>query len=193
MKPLLQIIVTATRPGRKGPVIADWLKNYAIADGRFEVELVDIADLDLPLFDEPNHPHQHDYQHEHTKRWSEIANRGDAYIFAVPEYDSTPSSSFINAVTYLSLEWQYKGVAFLGYGGVSGGARAISVARNMMIAVRSVPIADAINIPNYFEHLDENGGFNSNHLIDHSAKTVLDELFKVEHGLKLIREKFGTC
>jgi len=193
MKPHLQIIVTSTRPGRKGPVIAEWVKNQALADGRFEVELVDIADLNLPLFDEPNHPHQHDYQHEHTKRWSAIAGRGDAYIFVVPEYDSTPSSSFINAVTYLSLEWQYKGVAFLGYGGVSGGARAISVARNMMIAVRSVPIADSINIPNYFEHFDEGGIFRPNSLVEQSVKSTLDELYKVEHGLKVIRDKFGTC
>jgi len=193
MKPHLQIISTSTRPGRKGPILAEWLKNYAAADGRFEVELVDIANVNLPLFDEPNHPHQHDYIHEHTKRWSAIASRGDCYIFLVPEYDYTPSSSFINAVSYLSLEWQYKGVSFLGYGGVSGGARAIAVARNMLVAVRGVPIADSINIPNYFEHIDEGGVFHSNSLIEQSAKTNLDELYKIEHGLKLIREKFGTC
>jgi len=193
MKPLLQIIVASTRPGRKGPIMAEWLKNYALEDGRFEVELIDIVDVNLPLFDEPNHPHQHDYVHEHTKRWSEIATRGDAYIFVTPEYDYTPSSSFINAVTYLSREWQYKGVSFLGYGGVSGGARAIEVARNMMVAVRGVPIPESINIPNYFEHFDESGQFHSNSLIDQSAKTVLGELYKIEHGLKVIRDKFGTC
>jgi len=192
MKPHLQIIVTSTRPGRKGPIMAEWLKNYAIADGRFDVELVDIVDVNLPLYDEPNHPHQHEYIHDHTKRWSKIAAQGDSYIFVMPEYDYTPASSFINAVTYLSREWQYKGVSFLGYGGVSGGARAIAVARNMMVAVRAVPISDSINIPNYFEHFDEEGIFHPNSLIEQSGKTVLDELYKVEHGLKIIREKFGA-
>jgi len=187
MKPHLQIIVTSTRPGRKGPVMADWFKQYALSDGRFDVELVDIVDVNLPLFDEPNHPIQHSYVHDHTKRWSAIASRGDAYVFVMPEYDYTPSSSFINAITYLSREWQYKAGSFLSYGGLSGGARAIAVARNMLVAVRMVPALDAISIPNYWELIDDNGVFHANELIELSAKSTLDELYKLEQGLKIIR------
>jgi len=187
MKPRLQIIVTSTRPGRNGPLMADWFKHYAIKDGRFDVELVDIVDLNLPLFDEPHHPIQGEYIHDHTKRWSAIAERGDAYVFVMPEYDGTPSSSFINAITYLSREWQYKAGSFLSYGGVSGGAGAVLVARHMLVRVRMVPAADSIAIPNYWELIDEAGAFHANELIELSAKSTLDELYKLEQGLKIIR------
>jgi len=187
MKPRLQIIVTSTRPGRNGPLMADWFKNYAIKDGRFEVELVDIADINLPLFDEPNHPIQGEYVHDHTKRWSAIADRGDSYVFVMPEYDGTPSSSFINAITYLAREWQYKAASFLSYGGVSGGASAVVVARHMLVRVRMMPTLESISIPNYFDLIDESGAFHANELIELSAKSTLDELYKLEKGLKIIR------
>lgn len=189
MKPNLQIIITTLRPGRKGPALAEWFRQYALKDGRFEVEMIDLADVDLPLFNEPNHPRLQQYVHDHTKRWSKVITRGDAFIFVIPEYDHLPPASFINAVTYLSNEWNYKAVSFLSYGGVSGGVRAVETARNMMVAVRMMPVLDTIPVPNYFEYMTENGEFCANALIENSAKSVLDEIFKVEQGLKIIRDK----
>ncbi|UXM96125.1 NAD(P)H-dependent oxidoreductase [Bartonella sp. HY329] len=186
-KPVLQIIITTTRPGRKGPALAQWLLQHAHADSRFDVELVDIAALNLPLFDEPNHPRLGQYTKNHTKYWSNIAARGDAYIFVIPEYDHLPPSSFINAITYLCNEWAYKSVAFLSYGGVSGGTRAAEAARQMLTAVRMYPILDTIAVPNYYENLGDDGSFTGNNLIEKSVKSVLDELHKVEQGLKIIR------
>ena len=188
-KPVLQIVITTTRPGRNGPALAQWLMQYAKDDNRYAVELVDIATLNLPLFDEPNHPRLGQYTKEHTKNWSKIANRGNAYIFVIPEYDHMPPASFINAVTYLCNEWAYKSVAFLSYGGVSGGTRAVEAARQMLTALRMYPILDTIAVPNYFENLGDDGSFTGNALIEKSVKSVLDELYKVEQGLKIIRDQ----
>ncbi|WP_370653660.1 NADPH-dependent FMN reductase, partial [Phenylobacterium sp.] len=49
----LNIIVCSTRPGRVGISIGRWFETYAKAHGGFEVELVDLADFDLPVYDEP--------------------------------------------------------------------------------------------------------------------------------------------
>lgn len=187
MKPRLQIIVTSTRAGRSGKKVGDWLCDYAKGHGVFEVELIDLASVNLPIFDEPKHPRLHHYEHAHTKKWSELIERGDAYIFVIPEYDHLPPASFVNAVTYLSNEWNYKAVSFLSYGGVSGGVRAAETARLMVNAVKMVPIMETIPVPQCHQYIDEDGNFKPDALVEASAQSVLDELFKLEKGLKHIR------
>ena len=105
--PRLQVIIGSTRPGRVGPVIAAWFADRARGYGGFEVELVDLAEVNLPLLDEPNHPRLAQYQHEHTKRWSEIVTRGDAYAFVVPEYNHSMNAAVKNAIDFLHHEWHY--------------------------------------------------------------------------------------
>ena len=70
----LNIIVGSTRPGRVGPTVAQWLAEFATAHGKFEVELVDLAEFKLPLLDEAAHPIMQQYQHEPTKQWSARGN-----------------------------------------------------------------------------------------------------------------------
>lgn len=190
MKPHLQIIVTPTRAGRVGRKFGDWLYSFAVDHSNFEVELIDLADINLPLFDEPKHPRLHQYEHAHTKEWSKLVAKGDVYIFVMPEYDHLPPSSFINAVTYLSNEWSYKAVSFLSYGGISGGLRAVEAARLMVNAVRMVPILETLPIPQYPQYIDENGNFRPNEAIESGAQAVFEELFKMNNGLKNIRPKF---
>ncbi|MOA50530.1 NADPH-dependent FMN reductase [compost metagenome] len=65
------IIIGGTRPGRRGPEIANWI--YGIASKRDDAhfEIVDIADFDLPLLDEPVsaiRAGSEGYTKEHTKK-----------------------------------------------------------------------------------------------------------------------------
>jgi NAD(P)H-dependent FMN reductase len=53
--------------------------------GGFAVEFIDLAEVALPVLDEPNHPGLSRYTHEHTKRWSATVDRADAYVFVTPE------------------------------------------------------------------------------------------------------------
>jgi NAD(P)H-dependent FMN reductase len=71
-KPTLQIIVGSTRPGRVGIAIARWFYDVAAARDDFDVELVDLLEVNLPLLDEPHHPRLREYVHDHTK---EVAHR----------------------------------------------------------------------------------------------------------------------
>jgi NAD(P)H-dependent FMN reductase len=67
----LEIIVASTRPGRVGLPVAKWIEGEATAHGGFdEVEIVDLAEVNLPFFDEPKHPRLGEYEHQHTKDWS---------------------------------------------------------------------------------------------------------------------------
>jgi len=73
--PTLQVIVASTRPGRIGRAVGEWFAGEAREHGAFRVELVDLAEVALPLFDEPRHPRLRDDEHAHTQRWSAIVDR----------------------------------------------------------------------------------------------------------------------
>ncbi|HEX5299265.1 MAG TPA: NADPH-dependent FMN reductase, partial [Streptosporangiaceae bacterium] len=104
-KPVLQVIIGSTRPGRVGKPVADWIIERARARGEFEVVVSDLAEINLPMFDEPNHPRFHQYVHQHTKDWSAIVARSDAFVFVIPEYNYGFNAATKNALDYLNAEW----------------------------------------------------------------------------------------
>ena len=65
----LNIIIASTRPGRVGPSVARWFQQAAEQHGKFAPELVDLAEFNLPIYNEPEHPTRQLYQHAHTKAW----------------------------------------------------------------------------------------------------------------------------
>lgn len=183
----LHVIIASTRPSRKGPAVARWFEGVAKAGGQFDAALVDIASFDLPVFDEPEHPAARRYQHAHTKRWSESVAAADAFVFVLPEYNYFPPSSLVNALDYLVAEWAYKPAGLVSYGGVSGGLRAAQALKLLLTGLKMMPIPEGVAIPNFGQHLGEDGAFRSNELIDKSAATMLGELLRWAEALRPMR------
>ena len=52
-KPKIGVIIGSIRPNRFGDKPAKWIADIAKASGHFDVEIVDLADYPLPLFDAP--------------------------------------------------------------------------------------------------------------------------------------------
>jgi len=184
----LQVITVSTREARVGPVVAQWFLERARAHGKFEVEPVDLATVKLPMFDEPKHPRFKDYQHEHTKAWSAVISRADAFVLVTPEYNYGAPPSIINAIDYLNLEWHYKPVGFASYGGVSGGTRSVQMIKQIVTCLRMMPLPEAVSIPFFTQHIDkETGAFSPGAIQDAAAATMLDELLKWSTALKPLR------
>ena len=118
----LHVIVASTREGRVGRPVAEWFLGAARAHGTFAVDLVDLKEVNLPLLDEPKHPRRQHYHHEHTKAWSAIVRKADAYVFVTPEYNHGAAPALVNALNYVFVEWNYKPAGFVSYGGISGHA-----------------------------------------------------------------------
>lgn len=183
----LQVIICSTRPGRVGPSVGNWFKNFAGTHGKFDVSLVDLADFNLPLYDEAHHPVQRKYEKEHTKAWSASVSQADAYAFVTPEYNYGPPPSFVNALNFVYKEWNYKPCGFVSYGGVSGGLRAVQLEKQLVTTLKMMPMVEGVAIPMVATLLDENRNFKSNELIDNSANTMLDELYRWTEALKTLR------
>ena len=104
----LEIIIASTRPGRVGPSVARWIRDQAVQHGGFdEVELVDLAEVNLPFMNEPNHPRLRKYTHQHTKDWANKIVEADAFILVMPEYNYGFNAELKNALDYLNQEWNY--------------------------------------------------------------------------------------
>jgi len=187
MAPKLHVIVASTRPTRLGPSVARWFEGFAREHGGFDPVLVDIAEFNLPVFDEPKHPLARQYQHEHTKRWSESVAAADAYAFVMPEYNYFPPSSLVNALDYLVAEWTYKPAGLVSYGGVSGGLRAAQAVKLLLTTLKVMPIPEGVAVPNFQQFLDEGGAFRPNELVEKSATTMLNELLRWAEALKPLR------
>jgi|SRR5690625_3014095 len=186
----LQVIICSTRPGRVGEAVGRWFYEYAQQHSDFEVELVDLAQVDLPMYDEPRHPAKMQYEHEHTKRWSKSVASGDAYVFVVPEYNYSPTPALINALDYVYQEWNYKPCSFVSYGGVSGGLRGAQAARLQVTTLRMMPIPEGVTMPFVANLIDkETGQLHANEPIEHSARTVLAELKRWAEALKPLHSK----
>lgn len=185
----LKAITTSTRPGRKGPAVAEWFLSIANEHPEFETELLDLKEIDLPFMDEAKHPRLQDYSHDHTKRWSEIIDSADAYVFVNCEYNHGMSAPLKNALDYLYHEWSYKPGAFVSYGGVAGGTRAIQMIKQVITTQKMMPISEAVHIPFVAKHMNENGVFEGTDAMYQSAEGMLDELALWSRGLKAMRQK----
>jgi NAD(P)H-dependent FMN reductase len=186
-KPVLQVIIGSTRPGRVGSAVADWIVERARARGDFEVEVTDLAALNLPIFDEPRHPRLRQYEHQHTKDWSAIVDRADAFVFVIPEYNYGFNAATKNAIDYLHQEWQNKPVGIVSYGGVAAGTRAAQMLKQVMSALKMVPVTDSVNIPFVAEKLDEDRRLKPNEIMEQAATAMLDELVRWSAALRPLR------
>ncbi len=183
----LHTLICSTRPGRVGSAVANWFSDFAVEHSKFEVKLVDLADFDLPIYDEPHHPALQKYQNAHTLAWAASVIKADAYAFVTPEYNYGPPPSFVNALNYVYREWNYKPCGFVSYGGVSGGLRAVQMEKLLVTTLKMMPMVEGVMVPMVAQRIDEREAFESNELIDKSAKVMLDELFKWAEALKPMR------
>ncbi|QBM17610.1 hypothetical protein MARI_17300 [Marinobacter sp. JH2] len=183
----LQTIICSTRPGRIGSSVAEWFSTAANEQGGFESELVDLADFNLPVYDEANHPRMQKYEHEHTKAWSKSVSRADAFVFVIPEYNFCPPPSFVNALNYLYNEWNYKPCGFVSYGGVSGGLRSAQAAKQLVTTLKMMPMTEGVMVQMPWERLDEDRQFQAEEVHAHSAAAMLGEMVKWTKALKALR------
>ncbi len=176
--PVLQVIIASTRPGRVGLPVGNWVAGAAREHRSFQVEIADLAEIDLPLFNEPHHPRLGRYEHEHTRRWSQRIGGSDAFVFVMPEYNYGYPASLKNALDYLSKEWAYKPVVLVSYGGVSGGLRAATGLQPVLTGLRLLTTAGALPISGV-SALMKDGVFTPTEALSGQFDTILTELARI--------------
>ncbi|MCF6509350.1 NAD(P)H-dependent oxidoreductase [Blastococcus sp. MG754426] len=135
----IAIVIGSTRPGRQARDVGEWVLDRARSRGDADYQILDLADFDLPLLDEPGAAAMtQDYAHPHTRAWSEAVASFDGYVFVTPEYNHSTTAALKNALDYLFVEWNNKAAGFVGYG-LQGGVRAVE---HLRLIVAELHVAD---------------------------------------------------
>lgn len=182
------VVAVSVREQRLGESISQWAfdftKNSQVFD---EVKFLDLKEFALPVFNEPNHPLQQNYQYDYTKKWGQAIEELDAIVFVTPEYNYFAPAPLVNAIDYLAKEWNYKPAAFIGYGGVSGGLRAIQAAKPLVTTVKMMPIPESVSIHMAWSYLDDEGKLKVGEEHKESTRSMLKELRRWADALKTLR------
>jgi len=157
------------------------------------VELLDLRDYPLPLFDQALSPtaammKEGAYPYAVSAKWTEKIGEADGFIFTVAEYNHGYSSVLKNAFDYVAKEWHKKPVAFVGYGTV-GGARAVEQLRAVVAEQQMVSIRAAVHIISPWMLPKNTDGTTDLSLGDANADMMLDQLIWWGEALKIAREK----
>ena len=141
----IALIVGSTRQARLGPKVAQWLHGVASQRPDLKVELLDLKDFDLPLFDEKASNLWLPSEDARAPAWQEKIGEFDGYLVTVGEYNHSMTGALKNAFDQAYVEWGRKPIGFAGYGGV-GGARAVEHARSVAVELQMVPVRTAVHI-----------------------------------------------
>ncbi|MGW5426501.1 NADPH-dependent FMN reductase [Streptomyces sp. NPDC004059] len=173
----LLIIVGSVREGRFGPVVGSWVAEQAREHGGFEVDVVDLADVDIPLalpVESPKFAGDAYPRPAGMARLTSALEEADAFVVVTPEYNHSYPASLKAAIDWHFTQWTAKPVAFVSYGGAAGGRHAVLHLENVLTELHAVTIRDGLAFPNYFT------AWRDGRPLDEQApgytKTLLDQL-----------------
>lgn len=144
----IAVLVGSTRPARRGPAVAEWVRTAAHRHPALAgavIDLVDIADAGLPLLDEPVAAIFGEYRRPHTARWAATVGSYDAFLVVTPVHNASFPASLKNAIDYLYAEWNGAVVGLIGYG-AHGGTRAIDHLRTVFAEVKAVTVPTEVSL-----------------------------------------------
>ncbi|WP_460766789.1 NADPH-dependent FMN reductase [Nocardiopsis nanhaiensis] len=168
----LALIVGSTREGRFGPTVARWFLRTAREYPGVEVEVVDLAETDLPdrIVEDSPLP-------EEVGELSPRLAAADGFVVVTPEYNRSFPAPLKTAIDWFHDEWAGKPVGFVSYGGVSGGMHAVQQLRTVFAELRATSVRDNVCFPNFWDGFDAEGGWPKDAKASaEAANDMLDQL-----------------
>jgi len=160
----LKIIIGSTRPTRAADRVAPWVVERASAHEAFDVEVLDLRDWALPMFQEHmgtigdfNDP---TYSDPVVRQWNRKIKETDALLVVTPEYLHSIPGVLKNALdnVFVSFALRNKPLGAVGYSiGVAAGVRAVEHLHDAAIESEMVPLRNTVLIPKVDEAFDERG------------------------------------
>lgn len=185
----LVVIVGSVREGRFGPVVASWIAEQAGLHGGFDVDVVDLAEIDIPLSLPAASPKFAGDAYPRPAGMAALTSAlegADAFIVVTPEYNHSYPASLKAAIDWHFTQWTAKPVAFVSYGGAAGGRHAVLHLENVLTELHAVTVRDGLAFPNYFTAWQDGRPLDPE--APGYAKTLLDQLVWWAGALRSARE-----
>lgn len=175
----LVVLVGSTRPGRFGSKVRRWFEKVVADHGRYDVDIVDLAELALPAVI----PETND---DEVTRYLRRLDDADAFVVITPEYNHGYPAGLKQAIDLAYHEWRAKPVGFVSYGGVAGGVRAVEQLRQVFAEMHAVTVRDCVSLHNPWHLFDTDDG-PARTGADDAARKMLDQLAWWARALRTAR------
>lgn len=182
----IAIVTGSTRPGRVNRQVADWVVEQTANVSGASFELVDIADFNLPLLDEPAPAAAQQYTKEHTKKFSAKISEFDAYIFVVAEYNHTIAPALTNAISFLNKEFNNKAAGIVSYGSAMG-VRAAEHLRNVLSELQVAHVQKTVMF-SLFTDFENFSTFKPTEINASQLEPMLQQLLPWAAAMKTVRD-----
>jgi NAD(P)H-dependent FMN reductase len=155
------VIYGSTRPGRFCDTVARWAAERVALKNDFVVEVIDPATFGAEL---------------DLKSLQQRMETCDAFVVITPEYNHGYPAPLKSLIDSVGSEWHAKPVAFVSYGGISGGLRAVEQLRLVFAELHAVTIRDSVSFAGAWEQFDAAGRLISPERAERSMDAMLARL-----------------
>ena len=160
------VIYGSTRPGRFCHTVVRWTVERLAASEKFQLDVIDPADpAPEPSIDE-----------RPSQSLQQRLGQADAFVIVTPEYNHGYPAPLKALIDSSGAEWHAKPVAFVSYGGISGGLRAVEQLRLVFAELHAVTIRDSVSFPGAWEQFDESGTLRNPERSQRGMETLLARL-----------------
>ncbi|MFC1640863.1 NADPH-dependent FMN reductase [Patescibacteria group bacterium] len=151
-KLFIPILLGTVRQGRESEKVANWVLRWAEEDARFDTQLMDVRNMDLPMDDEG------EALKEKNPEYKAMIEKADGLIIVSPEYNRGYPGSLKRAIDVLLDEYNHRAVGIVGVSsGGFGGARMIEHLLPVLRTFGMVTIWRDLNFTNVGEVFDGYG------------------------------------
>ncbi|TQM35090.1 NADPH-dependent FMN reductase [Pseudonocardia cypriaca] len=179
----LVVVIASTREGRFAPNVANWFVEEARARADLDIDVLDLAEAELP---------------DRLTGWgtpppaavAAVTPRlaaADAFVIVTPEYNHSYPAPVKTLIDWHFTEWQAKPVAFVSYGGMSGGLRAVEHLRGVLAELHAVTVRDTVSFHGAWDRFGSDARPVDPAECAAAAKTMLDQLSWWAHALREAR------
>jgi NAD(P)H-dependent FMN reductase len=174
----LAVIIGSVREGRFAPAVGKWFVEQAARHGAFEIDLIDLAEAELPLALPAVSP-MLDPDPERPSGMIDLTRRlgeADAFVILTPDYNRSYPASLKAAIDWHFTQWENKAIGFVGYSGASGGLLAIEHLRQVFNELNAHTVRNYVSFPRYYLLFDAEGKLLEPEEPAAAATAMLDQL-----------------
>lgn len=178
----IAVIIGSCRPGRFADTVASWFLDQVRQRNDVELDVIDLASVDVPaLYLPATNPAAEAYRRR--------IDAADAFVVVTPEYNHGYPAPLKQAIDVAYTEWFTKPVAFVSYGGVAGGLRAVEQLRQVFAELHAVTIRDTVSFHGPEGAFDAGGQPIDRNGAEAAAKILIDRLIWWAAALRAARER----
>jgi NAD(P)H-dependent FMN reductase len=185
--PHILVIIASTRQNRFAPTVEQWFMSRTAEHSDMTFAVADLRDWMFHYYDAPLPASARAEYDEESRRWAEVVGAADGFVIVTPEYNHGYPAILKSALDAVYHEWVRKPVAFVSFGGWSGGVRAVEQLRQVAVELQMVPTRASVVIQFAPRAFDADGTLQNPELLNRSAAILLDDLSWWARALRAAR------